>query len=92
VIWFPAPVNNERSSPSSPASRVAVAVRSLRERRGETQAALSERAGIALRHLQKIEAGEVNLTLHTLARLATALSVDVPDLFTVDESSASNGD
>lgn len=32
------------------------------------------------RHWQKIEAGEVNATLHTLSRLCDALSVDVRDL------------
>jgi transcriptional regulator with XRE-family HTH domain len=33
-----------------------------------------------LRHWQKIEAGEINVTLNTLAKLAQALGVDPADL------------
>ena len=32
------------------------------------------------RHVQKIEAGEVNVTLRTLSKLATALSTDPLEL------------
>lgn len=35
------------------------------------------RAGIASRHWQRIEAGDVNATIHTLARVAAALDVEV---------------
>ena len=33
-------------------------------------------AGLAIRHVQKVEAGEVNLTLETLRKLAEGLGVD----------------
>jgi transcriptional regulator with XRE-family HTH domain len=42
-----------------------------------TQEDVALAAGLALRHLQKIEAGQVNVTLETLSALATALRVDV---------------
>ena len=41
---------------------------------------VADRAGLHWRHVQKIEAGEVNVTLMTLARLATGLSIDVEEL------------
>ena len=60
--------------------RVARHVRRLRAARGLTQEALAGMAGVAARHLQRIEAGGMNPTLETLARLADALGVDVGDL------------
>ena len=50
-------------------------IRHLRHERGLTQEDLAGRAGLAVRHLQKIEAGEVNMTLYTVARLASVLDV-----------------
>jgi transcriptional regulator with XRE-family HTH domain len=51
----------------------------LRERKrlGWSQEHAAEEAGINPRHLQKVEAGSVNVTLHTLARLSVAFGVDV---------------
>lgn len=48
-----------------------------------TQDQLAERAGVATRHLQKLEAGTVNATFKTVAALASGLGVDVVDLFAV---------
>jgi transcriptional regulator with XRE-family HTH domain len=45
-----------------------------------TQEGLAVKANIALRHLQKIERGEVNVTLETLSKLAHALDVDPVEL------------
>jgi transcriptional regulator with XRE-family HTH domain len=50
----------------------------IRKKRTElklTQELLAENAGMGWRHLQKIEAGEINLTLRTLCRVASALQV-----------------
>jgi len=52
----------------------------LRAARGLTQLALAEAAGLHWRHLQKIEAGESNATLVTMARLADGLRVDALEL------------
>ncbi len=49
--------------------------------RGWTQEVAAERLGIDVRELQRIEAGRVNLTLHSLLRLARALGTSVRDLF-----------
>lgn len=56
---------------------------SLRKRRNElglTQEDVSDLLGMVARQYQKIEAGEVNVTLRTLTRLAIALKVNVRDL------------
>jgi transcriptional regulator with XRE-family HTH domain len=55
-------------------------VRSLRHAAGLTLKKAAERAEMHWRHWQKIEAGEVNLTLQTLVRVAEALRVDVAAL------------
>ncbi len=46
-----------------------------------TQERLAQLASINVRHLQKIEAGEVNLTIITVHRLCVALGVQPESLF-----------
>lgn len=60
--------------------RLAKRVKSLRSSHKLTQEGLAIKANIALRHLQKIERGEVNVTLETLSKLAHALEVDPAEL------------
>jgi transcriptional regulator with XRE-family HTH domain len=55
-------------------------VRRLRKACALTQKSLATRAGMHWRHVQKIEKSEVNVTLHSLARLARALGVNASDL------------
>lgn len=50
-------------------------IRRLRKARGLSQEALAGEAGIAMRHLGRIERGEGNPTVTVLARLAEVLSV-----------------
>jgi transcriptional regulator with XRE-family HTH domain len=45
-----------------------------------TQEDVAERGGIAVRHYQKLEAGEVNVTLRTLVRLSAALKAELSSL------------
>ena len=56
--------------------RLARNVARLRAQQGLTLMNLAARADLHLRHLQKIEAGESNATLVTIARLAKGLGVD----------------
>ena len=60
--------------------RVGKAVRRHRAACCLTQEELAVRASMGWRHVQKIEAGEVNVTLRTLSKLATALSTDPLEL------------
>jgi DNA-binding XRE family transcriptional regulator len=64
-------------------------VHRLRGRRQLTQQSLAERAGLVTRHIQKIEAGEVNATLNTIGRVAFGLEVEVPELFVTDDVASS---
>ena len=52
----------------------------LRAAQGLTQEQLGQRTGLHWRHLQKMEAGESNVTMVTMARLADGLGVDARDL------------
>lgn len=60
--------------------RLAVQVRALRTEQGLTLKVASERGGIGWRLWQKIEAGEENITLRTLARVALALGKSSAEL------------
>jgi len=68
-------------------SRLAVRLRALRLAAGLTQAALAERARVTSETVARLErvvrhrvSANVNPSLDTLVRLATALSVDVSEL------------
>jgi len=52
----------------------------LRQRAGLNLKKASERAEIHWRRLQKIETGQVNVTLSTLVRIALAIGVDASAL------------
>lgn len=47
-----------------------------------TQEDVAHASGIAVRHYQKLEAGELNVTIRTLVRVAKALRCDVSTFFT----------
>ncbi len=67
--------------------RLGLAVKRYRAARGLTQEKLALQANMGWRHLQKIEAGEVNATLLTLTQLAKALDVDPASLLSADGAS-----
>jgi transcriptional regulator with XRE-family HTH domain len=50
-----------------------------------TQEDVAHASGMAVRHYQKLEAGELNVTIRTLVRVARALRCDVSSFF-VDHS------
>lgn len=66
--------------------QVGSSIRRLRETRGLTQEHLAHSAGLATRHLQKIEAGQVNVTLRTIGRLCLALEIEASALFLRQDS------
>jgi len=65
--------------------RIARNVIARRKALGATQEMIAHKAGMACRHFQKLEAGELNVTITTLVRVAHALGVDVRDLIEGDE-------
>lgn len=56
-------------------------VAELRAERGLTKADFAEALGIAAKHLQKIELGQLNMTIRTLTKLAHQLDVPIARLF-----------
>lgn len=86
---MPRPPRDERPSRAAKESalyrrecvRLGLNVRALREAQGLTLEQASERTTVAPKHLQKIEAGGINVTLVTLVRLAAGLKTSVHALF-----------
>ena len=66
-------------------------VKTLRLAAGLTQESLAQRLGVGWRHLQKIEAGEINLTLRTLCRCADVFCVDVSRMLDTPNTEEANG-
>jgi transcriptional regulator with XRE-family HTH domain len=60
--------------------RLSMNVRATRQAAALTLKKASERAEMHWRHWQKIEAGEVNVTIQTLVRIGDALDMDPADL------------
>lgn len=56
------------------------AVRSMREEKNLTKAAVASRAGVSARWLGDVEAGKSNPTWANLRRIATGLKVELPEL------------
>lgn len=78
------PIRDNLAVASYDRTRRALA-RRIRERRkalGLTQEGLAERGEFDPRHVQKLEAAELNVSLETLCRLATALKMTLSELFT----------
>lgn len=63
-------------------------IREWRERRELSMAALAERMGTAPGTVQKLEAGDMQLTVRWMATLADALDVDLIDLLVLPEPRA----
>jgi transcriptional regulator with XRE-family HTH domain len=59
---------------------LALNVRRVREGSGLSLHQAAERAELHWRHWQKVEAGEANATINTVAKIAAALGVDPLDL------------
>jgi transcriptional regulator with XRE-family HTH domain len=53
----------------------------LRVQRSITQEQLAEESDVDARYIQRIEAGEINITVETLVRLANVLRVGVAEIF-----------
>jgi len=67
-----------RSSRPQPA--LGQAIRRVREKKGETQEAVAQQAGIAIPTLSTIEGGKGNPTWATVSDIAAALGVSMGEL------------
>lgn len=60
--------------------KMGATIKRLREAKGMTQATLATRAEITREYVNRIEAGQHDLTVGTLTRIARALGVPVTEL------------
>ena len=67
-------------------ARFGEAVRTRRRELGLTQERLAERAGLHRVYVAEVELGKRNVSLVNIERLAVALSVSIPDLFSKPEA------
>lgn len=63
-------------------------VREIRSRRGMTRKMVAQEAAVSERHLAQLEAGEGNVSIILLRRIASALNVPLGEFFTSDAGSA----
>lgn len=70
--WYFEPVSSARSEINQTAGRN---IRSIREKMGLSQDVFADRCGIHRTYVGAIERGESNITLDTLARVATAAGI-----------------
>ncbi|MBZ0118979.1 MAG: helix-turn-helix domain-containing protein [Sandaracinaceae bacterium] len=68
--------------------QVGARIRELRTMQDVSMLALAEFTGIDHRQIQRIEAGEVNLTVKTAFRIARALAVPFSEIYVSQEQSA----
>ncbi|RMQ42659.1 DNA-binding protein [Pseudomonas cichorii] len=78
-------VHKENSQRAPVLQHVSQNVRRLRNATGLSQTALAEKSGVSRRMLVAIEAGEKNVSLATLDRVAEALEVAFSDLIQAPE-------
>ena len=76
----------QEDSFSSIRKRIAVNIRRLRLCRGLSQETLAQISGISPRHLQRLEAAQINVTIESLCKLADALEVDVIHLLSQSDA------
>ena len=62
-------------------SRMGEKIKSLRREKGWTQEFFAERASINDKEVSHIESGNRNITIETLVKIASALSITPQDLF-----------
>ena len=79
ILTQPVPIAAPECSSHSEVE-VATAIRSLRQRSGLSQRQLALRMGVPRTYVSKIENQKATPTLSSLARLAAALEVSIPDL------------
>ena len=70
--------------PDKSLDRLAAAIRTARNQREMTQETLSDLSGVSVRHIGKIENGEINPSFEVLLSLVTTLKISFDTLFYQD--------
>ncbi len=67
------------------AEKIGTRIQQLREERGLSQRKLAKQAGLSASTIQKLESGETNFYVTTLATVARALKVSLVELWPDEE-------
>ena len=81
VEAWPSRLHRQSARYRREARALGLQVRALRQAKGCTLEEAAEKGDMDLKHLQKIEAGTINVTLVTLVRIAEGLGETVGGLF-----------
>lgn len=79
-------MNNDLLAQTSGMVTPGAALKSLRVERGWTLAQVSERTGVPVSTLSKVENGKTELTMDRILRISVALEVNIADLFRTPQS------
>jgi len=60
-------------------------IRVLREKSGNSQNSLAEKAGVSQTHLRRVELGQADITVGHLQLICDALEISVKDFFNVND-------
>lgn len=60
-------------------------IRILREKSGNSQNSLAEKAGVSQTHLRRVELGQADITVGHLQLICDALEISVKDFFNVND-------
>ena len=60
-------------------------IRILREKSGNSQNSLAEKAGVSQTHLRRVELGQADITVGHLQLICDALEISVKDFFNLNE-------
>lgn len=82
--YMTTPTNSPQSHPLIDRAQVGARLRANRKRQRLTLKQLSERSGVALSTLSKMELGQISVSYEKLAAAARALRIDMSILFTPD--------
>jgi transcriptional regulator with XRE-family HTH domain len=77
----PKQIEAYQASPEKAGAKPGAALQSIRTQKGLTLAEMSARTGLPVSTLSKIENDKMSLTYDKLARIATALEIDIAQLF-----------
>jgi transcriptional regulator with XRE-family HTH domain len=80
----------QRPDPQAVVERVGRRIAEVRHDEGLTQEQAAEKLGVSLRHMKRLEAGH-NMTLFTLAKIASSFGVSPASLLRAPRSLAPRG-
>lgn len=71
----------EKESPMNLLASLGKRIQSVREKQGLTQEQLEEKTGVNTKYISAIERGQKNVTVKTLAKIASGLQIELYEIF-----------